>query len=115
MRSCGTWTVRFNLTAAPAGGGFLTIGLAGASRNPHLNVAVNGVEVINQTFGNDGALYRSGLTGGVFQMLTANVPAASLKAGANSVTFELTNARVLGKSRVRARPMSVSCAQGNRL
>jgi rhamnogalacturonan endolyase len=86
----GVWTVNFNLTAVPAAGAFLTIGIAGAARNPHLDVAVNGNGVLSQGFGNDQSLYRSALQGGMFQMLTAAVPAADLVAGANAVTFTMS-------------------------
>jgi hypothetical protein len=43
-------------------------------------------------FGNDQTVYRSALQGGLFETLTAAVPAATLKAGANTATFALTNA-----------------------
>jgi rhamnogalacturonan endolyase len=85
----GTWTVSFSLPSARPAGAFLTIGVAGAARNAHLNVAVNGQSVLSQGFGNDQSLYRSALQGGLFQMLTATVPAAALSAGANTATFTL--------------------------
>jgi rhamnogalacturonan endolyase len=83
----GTWTASFGLASVPSGGAFLTIGIAGAARNAHLDVAVNGQSVLAQDFGNDQSLYRSALQGGMFQMLTANVPASALVAGTNAVTF----------------------------
>ncbi len=85
----GTWTVDFQLATVPSGGAFLTIGIAGASRTPTLTVAVNGTQALRQAFGNDQALYRSALQGGQFQMLTATVPAAALRVGANSATFQM--------------------------
>ena len=87
----GTWTVSFSLASVPAGGGFLTLAIAGAARNPHLEVAVNGQSVVSHTFGNDQSLYRSALSGGHFERLSAAVPAAALRAGANTATFQLTN------------------------
>jgi rhamnogalacturonan endolyase len=86
----GTWTVAFDLAEVPAQGALLTIGVAGAARAPKLAVAVNGQAVLGHTFGNDSSLYRSALQGGRFERLSALVPAASLKAGANKVTFSLT-------------------------
>ena len=86
----GTWTVSFNLASVPAGGAFLTIGIAGAARNAHLDVAVNGQSVFSQDFGNDQSLYRSALQGGMFQMLTGTVPASALSAGTNAATFTLS-------------------------
>jgi rhamnogalacturonan endolyase len=84
----GTWTVQFSLASVPAAGAYLTIALAGAARNPHLNASVNGHQVVSVGLGNDQSLYRSALQGGMFQMLTAAVPAADLNAGANTATFD---------------------------
>jgi rhamnogalacturonan endolyase len=85
----GTWTVEFDLANVPTGGAFLTLGIAGAARNPHLDIAINGHNVLSQGFGNDQSLYRSALQGGLFQMLTTTVPAGDLLAGANTATFTL--------------------------
>jgi rhamnogalacturonan endolyase len=85
----GAWTVRFSLGSVPTAGAFLTIGVAGAARNPHLTVAVNGHSVLDRGFGNDQSLYRSALQGGSFEMLTAAVPASTLVQGSNAVTFTL--------------------------
>jgi rhamnogalacturonan endolyase len=89
----GGWTVKFDLASVPQGGAYLTIGVAGAARNPHLDVAFNGHAVLGQSFGNDQSLYRSALQGGLFQMIAAAVPASALVAGQNVATFTLgTNA-----------------------
>jgi rhamnogalacturonan endolyase len=87
----GTWTVKFNLASVPPGGAFLTIGIAGAARNPKLAVAANGHALLSQTFGNDGSIYRSAIKGGSYEVLTATVPAQDLLAGANTFTFTLAN------------------------
>jgi rhamnogalacturonan endolyase len=92
----GAWTVRFNLASVPPGGAFLTIGIAGAARNAHLDVAVNGHNVTSQGFGNDQSLYRSALQGGLFQMLSASVPAGALVSGANAATFTMNTKAVGG-------------------
>ncbi len=86
----GVWTVDFALATVPAGGAFLTIGVAGAARTPTLTVAMNGTPLLQQIFGNDQSLYRSAEQGGQFQMLTVSVPAAALKVGANAVTFQMS-------------------------
>jgi rhamnogalacturonan endolyase len=86
----GTWTVSFSLSSIPPGGAFLTIGVAGAARNAHLDVAVNGQRVLAQDFGNDQSLYRSALQGGMFQMLTATVPASALAAGVNAAALTVS-------------------------
>jgi rhamnogalacturonan endolyase len=85
----GTWTVSFDLPSVPSGGAVLTLGIAGAARNAHLDAAVNGHAVLSQGFGNDQSLYRSALQAGSFSMLVANVPAADLVAGHNAVTLTL--------------------------
>jgi len=92
----GTWTVKFDLSSVPAGGAYLTIGIAGAARNPHLDVAVNGHAVVSQGFGNDQSLYRSALQGGMFQMVTATVPTADLTAGSNLATFTMSTKGTAG-------------------
>jgi rhamnogalacturonan endolyase len=85
----GTWTVNFDLASVPSTGAFLTIALAGTPRAPRLTVALNGHDVVDQTFTNDESLYRSALQGGRFSMVTATVPAADLVAGPNTATFTL--------------------------
>jgi rhamnogalacturonan endolyase len=87
----GTWTVDFNLSTVPTGGATLTIALAGAAREANLATAINGHQVLNMGLGNDQTLYRSCLEGGLFQMITATVPAADLVAGANTATFTVAN------------------------
>ena len=64
--------------------------------DPHLNVFVNGHQVINQGLGNDQTLYRSCLQGGLFQVLTATVPAADLAVGANAATFDMNTKGTAG-------------------
>lgn len=85
----GAWTVSFELPSVPSGGAALTLGIAGAARNAHLDAAVNGHAVLSQGFGNDQSLYRSALEGGSFAMLTANVPASDLVTGHNALTLTL--------------------------
>jgi rhamnogalacturonan endolyase len=92
----GTWTVDFNVATVPAGGAFLTIALAGAAHDPHLNVFVNGHQVVNQDLGNDQTLYRSCLQGGLYQVLTASVPAADLAVGSNTATFNMNTKGTAG-------------------
>jgi rhamnogalacturonan endolyase len=85
----GVWTIEFDLASVPPGGATLTLGVAGAARNPHLDVAFNGHAVLSQSFGNDQSLYRSALQGGLFQRIAATVPASALVAGTNVATFTL--------------------------
>jgi rhamnogalacturonan endolyase len=92
----GTWAVDFNLTTLPAAGATLTIALAGAARDPHLNAFVNGHQVVSVGLGNDETLYRSCLEGGLFQTITAAVPAADLVIGANTATFNMNTKGAAG-------------------
>jgi rhamnogalacturonan endolyase len=92
----GTWTVAFDLQTVPPGGATLTVALAGAARNPHLDAYVNGNHVVNVGLGNDESLYRSCLEGGAFQVITAAVPAADLAKGANSATFTISTKGAAG-------------------
>jgi rhamnogalacturonan endolyase len=86
----GTWTVKFDLVTVPTGGATLTIAIAGAALAPQLTAAVNGHPIMSQTFGNDETLYRSCLEGGLFQMITATVPAEYLVVGGNTAAFTVT-------------------------
>ena len=92
----GDWTVNFKLPTVPIGGAFLTIGVAGATRNPHLTVTSNGHQVLSHGFGTDASLYRSALQGGQFELLTAAIPAADLVAGKNSLVFNLNTKGTAG-------------------
>jgi rhamnogalacturonan endolyase len=88
----GTWTVAFDVMNVPPGPATLSIALAGAAREASLAVGINGHSVLNMGFGNDGSLYRSCLEGARFQLITATVPAADLRVGANTASFTVANA-----------------------
>jgi rhamnogalacturonan endolyase len=87
----GTWNVVFGLDRAVTGNAYLTLSIASVSQNPRLSVSVNGTSIFNQTFGNDGTLYRSALTSGRYQLLTVVFPASYLTVGAasNTMAFNL--------------------------
>jgi rhamnogalacturonan endolyase len=92
----GIWNVDFGLAAAVAGNAYLTIAIAGVSQNPQLSVSINGHAVFNQTFGNDGTLYRSALTSGRYQLVRVTFPGSYLVVGAapatNTLAFDMTSA-----------------------
>jgi rhamnogalacturonan endolyase len=92
----GTWAVNFNLGSVPIAGATLTIALAGAARDPHLNAFVNGHQVVSVGLGNDETLYRSCLEGGLFQTIIAAIPAANLLTGANTATFNMNTKGAAG-------------------
>jgi rhamnogalacturonan endolyase len=85
----GTWTVAFDLRRPPDGTAVLTMPVASASRNPTVEVAVNGTVVSTLAFGNDQTIYRSGNRSGFYQPESISFPAALLHAGPNAVTFHL--------------------------
>jgi rhamnogalacturonan endolyase len=92
----GSWAVDFDLASVPAGGATLTIALAGAAKNPQLTAFVNGQNILGTSLGNDESLYRSCLEGGLFQLLTAPVPAAGLRVGSNTATFTVNTQGTAG-------------------
>jgi rhamnogalacturonan endolyase len=86
----GTWTINFDLTTVPSTGAWLTVAIAGASRDPHLDVLVNGTTEETQGFNNDETLYRSCLQGGWFQTLSTLIPAGDLAVGLNTAQLTIT-------------------------
>lgn len=86
----GTWTVSFHLDETYTGNAHLTASVAGATNKPKVAVGVNGVNRTSWSFGNDAAIYRSGVLGGKHVVQTCTFPAALLKKGDNKVTFTLS-------------------------
>ena len=86
----GTWTIAFDLGRAPAGTAVLTMPVASASRNPTVQVAVNGAVVGTLSFGNDQTTYRSGNRSGFYQPERIAFPASLLRAGPNTVSLAMT-------------------------
>lgn len=87
----GSWTVQFENDKNYSGNAHLTFGVAGAAGKPKMTVYVNGSNIYNLTYGNDGSVYRSANQGGRYQNKIITFPASKLKVGTNTVTFKLTS------------------------
>ncbi|HLI71215.1 MAG TPA: polysaccharide lyase family protein [Ktedonobacteraceae bacterium] len=88
----GTWTVNFNLSQTYSGTAHLTVALAGATRTADVTVAVNGTTIGSYpSFANDQAIYRSANQSGYYHLIPLSFAASLLKAGSNSITFDMTS------------------------
>lgn len=87
----GQWNVVFGLDAVASGNAYLTLAIASVSQNPRLSVSVNGNSIFDETFGNDGTLYRSALMSGRYQLVSIGFPASYLTVGSasNTMAFEM--------------------------
>ncbi|MBN2213657.1 MAG: T9SS type A sorting domain-containing protein [Bacteroidales bacterium] len=85
----GTWTVLFNCDMSYTGNAALTVSIAGASSNPNVEVYINDNKKTTWSFGNDGAVYRSAVSGGRHQVKTLSFPASDLLIGQNTVKFKM--------------------------
>jgi len=83
-----TWTIKFNMDKAPAGQATLRVALAGADGNGGLNVAVNGqiAGAIRPTATN---ALRYNTDKGLWQERDVQFDAAMLKAGENTMQFQV--------------------------
>jgi rhamnogalacturonan endolyase len=90
----GKWNVVFGLDSAVSGNAYLTLAIASVSQNPRLTVSVNGNSIFDDTFGNDGTLYRSALMSGRYQVVTIGFPGAYLTPGttSNTIVLEMVSA-----------------------
>lgn len=92
----GDWIVNFSIDKEYSGEGVLTLGIAGQTRNPRLEVLVNGDPVGSYAGGNSSALYRSAILGSsYYENKTIRFPAARLHPGTNSLTLRLTQGSVM--------------------
>ena len=87
----GNWTVQFDLDETYTGNAHLTMGIAGAASNPKITVYVNGSNIYNLSYSNDGSVYRSANQGGAYQNKVITFPASKLKKGTNTVAFKMTS------------------------
>jgi rhamnogalacturonan endolyase len=92
----GDWNVAFNVDRTYGGEGVLTIGVAGQTRNPRLQVLVNDNPVGTYTGGNSSAGYRSAILGSSYYENTIiRFPASLLHSGANTVTLRLGSGSIM--------------------
>jgi rhamnogalacturonan endolyase len=93
----GNWNIDFSLDKDYSGKALLTIALAGAAKNPLLEVYVNGEKQGSfSKLGNDASVYRSAVAGGYYQELELSFPAALLKKGKNTISLRLPNVKAGG-------------------
>jgi len=67
----------------------ITIGVAGAAKNPQYDVFLNDEQLGKYYFGNDCSVYRSAIHGGYYRKLEVKFPADKLKQGDNKISFKL--------------------------
>jgi rhamnogalacturonan endolyase len=92
----GDWKVDFNVDRSYGGEGVLTIGVAGQTRNPNLQVLVNDSPVGTYTGGNSSAAYRSAILGSSYhEKKIIRFPASLLRSGANTVTLRLGGGSIM--------------------
>ena len=92
----GDWKINFNLDRAYGGEGVLTIGVAGQTSNPWLQVLVNDNPAGSYTGGNSSAEYRSAILGGSYhENKIIRFPASWLHNGTNSITLRLDKGSIM--------------------
>jgi rhamnogalacturonan endolyase len=92
----GDWQVAFNLNRTYGGQAVLSLGIAGQTNDPRLQVSANGHPVGVYTGGNSSALYRSAILGSSYEELKIlRFPAAALRKGPNVVTFHMVKGSVM--------------------
>ncbi len=92
----GDWNIKFNVDRAYGGEGVLTIGVAGQTRNPRLQVLVNNALVGAYSGGNSSAGYRSAILGSSYhEYKIIRFPSSLLRCGTNLVTLRLARGSVM--------------------
>jgi rhamnogalacturonan endolyase len=92
----GDWNVKFNMDRSYSGEGVLTIGIAGQTSNPVLQVLVNDKSVGSYSGANSSALYRSAVLGSsYYENKVIRFPASLLKQADNTVTLRLIAGSVM--------------------
>ncbi|MGD1089387.1 MAG: polysaccharide lyase family protein [Verrucomicrobiota bacterium] len=92
----GDWKVNFNVNRTYGGEGVLTIGVAGQTSNPRLQVLVNNNLVGTYTGGNSSAEYRSAILGSSYhENKIIRFPASLLRSGVNTVTLRLGGGSIM--------------------
>ncbi|MBD3187955.1 hypothetical protein GF325_14050 [Candidatus Bathyarchaeota archaeon] len=89
----GHWKILFNTTESYTGGdtGILTIAMAGAAREPELNVHLDSSFLGSMAPGNDASIYRSAIQGGYYQLHEMHFPASLLDPGQHAIDLHLVD------------------------
>jgi rhamnogalacturonan endolyase len=92
----GEWKINFNVDRIYGGEGVLTIGVAGQTSNPRLQVLVNDSAVGTYTGGNSSAGYRSAILGSSYhETRIMRFPASLIHGGTNTVTLRLGGGSIM--------------------
>jgi rhamnogalacturonan endolyase len=92
----GDWKINFNMDRSYEGEGVMTIGVAGQTSNPRLQVLVNDNYVGTYKGGNSSASYRSAILGSSYhENKIIRFPASLLRSGANMVTLRLGGGTIM--------------------
>jgi rhamnogalacturonan endolyase len=89
----GSWKINFEVTKPYNDTATLIIAIAGYARNPVLEILVNETNVVRIRAGNDVSVYRSAIAGGYYQLKKIKFPAALLKQGNNTISFNLSSVK----------------------
>ena len=89
----GSWIIEFEIEKQLNGKATLTLAIAGAAKNPLLNVLLNGEKIGSYRLGNDASVYRSAILGGYYQQKEIGFPASKLKPGKNNITLSLPDVK----------------------
>jgi rhamnogalacturonan endolyase len=81
----GTWTVKFNLTKAYTGKGYLTIAIAGGSGS--VTASLNGTDVGSLNYADEGSVRRATNRSGRYARNEYSFPASLFKPGENTLTL----------------------------
>ncbi|WP_159445046.1 polysaccharide lyase family protein [Filimonas lacunae] len=89
----GNWYIHFTSNTSYTKPALLTIAIAGAAKNPTLQVLVNGQTVKTYKPGNDASVYRSAVAGGYYQLLEIPFDGSLLQKGNNIITLQLPDVK----------------------
>lgn len=92
----GDWNVEFDRPVAVSGELMLTLGIAGQTNDPRLEVLLNGVSIGQvTTAGNSSAQYRSAILGSsYYEVKRLTFPSTRLQPGKNTLTLRLSKGAI---------------------
>jgi rhamnogalacturonan endolyase len=92
----GDWNINFNVDRTYGGQGVLTIGIAGQTSSPNLQVLVNNRPVGSYSGGNSSAGYRSAILGSsYYENKVIRFPSSLLHSGVNAATLRLSGGSIM--------------------
>ncbi|MFO1477503.1 MAG: polysaccharide lyase family protein [Verrucomicrobiota bacterium] len=92
----GDWKILFQSQKTHTGEGVFTLGIAGQTRDPELEVRLNGKPIGSYKGGNSSALYRSAVLGSsYYENKIIRFPAGLVQPGTNTLTLRLLRGSVM--------------------